>query len=58
MKWPRPWKLVTELERKLKENQDLAKRVAKDSLEDNELKKEMKESARRYKPTCQTKWSS
>lgn len=57
MKWPHPWKLVTELERKLQENQELAKRLAKDSVEDNALKREMKESARRYKPACQAKWS-
>ncbi len=49
MKWPHPWKLVKDLERKLQENQELAKRVARCRVADNELKPETREPARQFK---------
>lgn len=51
MKWPNPWKLVRELERKLQENQALAKRVAREGVEEKALKKEGGEAACRYRTT-------
>ena len=47
MRWANPWKLLKELERKLKENQELAQRVD-ESLTMNRLRKEMAESAQRF----------
>lgn len=50
MKWANPWKLLKELERKMEENQELAKRVD-DKARDVGLKKEMAQAAQRFEAT-------
>ena len=50
MKWANPWKLLKELERKMEENQELAKRVD-DKVRHDDLKKQMVEAAQRFEAT-------
>lgn len=47
MKWANPWKLLKELERKMEENQELARRVD-DEVRDVGLKKQMVQAAQRF----------